>query len=254
MLPFSKQMEIRMTQHAMQPAVILLDEMSRLLVLQQQLATVVGDTCSIVLTHNPETVLHHLDMREVPVVVTEQVTWGSTAMTGLQLAREIKRRSPMTTVILSTAIHSAELERQAQEAEIDSFLIKPVPFDRLRVLVQEGIVRYFLHQKSIQVASQLTLDPYAARELLDTDKTADELQLLMQELDTQITAIQGQMYGLVGALLAARKREGVPSLRWTQRLKQFDSDCQSFVDRLQELATQPRQDALETREIGKTPR
>jgi response regulator RpfG family c-di-GMP phosphodiesterase len=247
-------MELCMTQHAMQPAVILLDEMSRLLFLQQQLAPVLGDTCSIVLTHNPETVLHHLDMREVPVVVTEQVTWGSTAMTGLQLAREIKRRSSMTTVILSTAIHSAELERQALEANVDSYLIKPVPSDRLRTLVQEGVARYFQHQADMQAARQFVLDPYASSKLQDTVETADDMQLLMQELDTQITAIQGQMYGLVGALLDARKREVAPSLRWTQRLKQFDVHCQSFVDRLQELAVQPRQEALQTKEVGKTPR
>ena len=242
-----------MTQHTMPPAVILLDNMSQLLVLQQYLTPIVGDACSIVLTHNPETVLHHLETREVPVIMTEQETWGSSAITGLELAQEIKRRSPLTTVILTTAHHSAELERQAKQANVDIYLIKPVPLERVAQLVQEGVTRYFQQREKLTAASSLTLEMYAPSETDITKQTPDDFDPLMQALDAQITAIQGQMYGLVGALIVARKRDGVPSLRWMHRLKQFDTECQGFVAHLHMLATQIGVVEPDIKEVGKAP-
>jgi CheY-like chemotaxis protein len=62
-------------------------------------------------------------------------------MNGIEACREIRQRQPesQATIVMLTAAHGDEVERQAEEAGADLFLTKPFsPLDLLRLVDQLG--------------------------------------------------------------------------------------------------------------------
>jgi len=69
------------------------------------------------------------DPRQHDVVITD---WGMPGMSGLQVARTIKSRSPQTKVVLITGLDARLPAEVVQAEEIDTRLQKPVNLEDLR--------------------------------------------------------------------------------------------------------------------------
>lgn len=80
-----------------------------------------------------EEALEKIRQQSYDVVVTDYKMPG---ISGLDLAREIRRISPATAVVLMTAYGTSELRASVHEIGVE-YLDKPFPIDRLRELVRQ---------------------------------------------------------------------------------------------------------------------
>jgi CheY-like chemotaxis protein len=233
-------------QHSLPPAIIVLDTMAQLLQMHRHLSTLLGEAYAIVLTHDPETVLHHIDIREVPIVFTEYNTWGSTGMTGIQLVHELKQRSPDTVAVMSASDPEPDLEATAGSAGVDIYLRKPIALPQLQKAVEHGLALFGNRKEArspgyLERAYNQTPELLAPPEELesDTGPTQEHLELA-RELDTRITAVQLQAYGLASALTNALRIGTPPSIRWLARLTSLETECRELVSLMRAAATTGR--------------
>jgi DNA-binding NtrC family response regulator len=220
------------------PAIIVLDDMDRLVILNRHLTALLGDTYVIVLTHDPETVLHHVEMREVPIVLVNHKTWGTSDLDGLQLVRELKLRAPDTIVIFSTAEHTPELEADAYAAKVDVYLIKPFPIARFEMIIHDGIAQYIQRRAArgephrIWAAGAPVTSEAAA---LSSPATSSHIQ---SELESKISSINLKIYGLASALTRAARSGVPPSSRWLMRLTSLEAEYRELVLMMRTIASQ----------------
>jgi two-component system chemotaxis response regulator CheY len=73
----------------------------------------------------------------LPMLVFLDVDMPS--LDGIDACRELRRRDSAATIVILTAAHGDEVQRQAEEAGADLFLTKPFsPLDLLRLVDQLG--------------------------------------------------------------------------------------------------------------------
>lgn len=80
-----------------------------------------------------EEALTKIQQHPYDVVITDYRMPG---ISGLDLAREIRQRSPTTAVVLMTAYGTSELRASARDIGIE-YIDKPFPIDRLREIVKQ---------------------------------------------------------------------------------------------------------------------
>jgi DNA-binding NarL/FixJ family response regulator len=87
----------------------------------------------IITTSNSAEVLAQMELRPVPLVITDYHMAG---MNGLQLTAAIKERAPETCVVLITAFASPELQKRARAQQVDYYLPKPFALETLEQIVR----------------------------------------------------------------------------------------------------------------------
>jgi CheY-like chemotaxis protein len=86
----------------------------------------------IVSVHDAASALAQLELRPVPLLITD---FNMPGMNGLQLTQRIKDGWPATQVILVTAYATRKLEQQARQSQVDYYLAKPFAIERLEQMV-----------------------------------------------------------------------------------------------------------------------
>ena len=94
-------------------------------------------------TTNAVDAVSRLDRVSYSVVLAD---YRMPRMDGMSLLREVKRRSPETSVILMTGTNDAALEAQAFEAGAFDFLPKPLDRDDLTTTIQLALCAYSLQR------------------------------------------------------------------------------------------------------------
>jgi len=220
------------------PAIIVLDDMERLVILNRHLTALLGDAYAIVLTHDPETVLHHVEMREVPIVLINHKTWGTSDLDGLELVRELKLRAPDTIVVLSTTEHTAELEAAAYAAKVDVYLIKPFPIARFEMIIHDGLAQYTQRRAARgQVLRKSGVNPTITTEAAPTLLNPSPSPHLVSELELKISSVNLKVYGLASALTKATRSGVPPSSRWFMRLASLEAECRELVLMMRTIAS-----------------
>ena len=97
-----------------------------------------------------EEALVHLAQSPVDVVVLDVRMPG---MGGIETLREIKKRTPLTEVVMLTGHASLEVAREGMENGAFDYLMKPVDIDDLLYKIQDAF-----HKKTIQEAKIKTLN------------------------------------------------------------------------------------------------
>jgi two-component system response regulator (stage 0 sporulation protein F) len=117
------------------PAIVIVDdEPDVTIILHRVLASFVPGL-EIVSVHDAASALAQLELRQVPLVITD---FNMPGMNGLQLTQRIKEGWPATQVIMVTAYATRKL---AQQAHVDYYLAKPFAIERLEHLVRIALVR-----------------------------------------------------------------------------------------------------------------
>lgn len=115
------------------PALLVIDdERDILTILHRALRGLSGDY-DIITTSNSAEVLAQMELRPVPLVITDYHLAG---MNGLQLTAAIKERAPETCVVLITAFASPELQKRAHAQQVDYYLPKPFALETLEQIVR----------------------------------------------------------------------------------------------------------------------
>jgi len=119
------------------PAILLVeDEPTILIILHRLMRDLVGGY-EIVTMSDGEGCLAQIARRPVPLVITD---YNMPGINGIDLTCEIKRRSPMTRVVLITAYATPELERQAQRTGVDYYVPKPFQLDQLMQIARDTLL------------------------------------------------------------------------------------------------------------------
>ncbi len=91
--------------------------------------------------------LDFLDNNSVDVVVLDVKMPG---MDGIEALREIKRRHPLTEVIMLTGHANVEVAIQGMELGAFDYLMKPMEIDELLYKVQDAFKKKFVHEEKIR--------------------------------------------------------------------------------------------------------
>jgi CheY-like chemotaxis protein len=94
----------------------------------------VAPTYDVVLAQHGMGAIIQVEARHVPLVITD---YNMPDMSGVEVTREITKRSPTTCVIALTAYADGQLKRQFFAAGARYFLEKPVSLDHLMELVPQ---------------------------------------------------------------------------------------------------------------------
>jgi CheY-like chemotaxis protein len=121
------------------PPLILIvdDELDIILILHRLLQDLAPD-CDIITSTDPVEALERIRGRTVPLMITDV---SLPVMSGVDLAAQIKERTPETQILLITGYPSQTLAQQALHRGIEYLLPKPFAFADL-----ERIVEMALHQ------------------------------------------------------------------------------------------------------------
>ena len=121
------------------PAILVVeDERDILIVLRRILRDLTTDN-DIVAAPDAETALDQLARQPFALVITDYVM---PEMSGLDLARRVRDRSPDTMVVMITAYGTDELERAADQAGVAVVLRKPFVVSRLEDAVRQSLARW----------------------------------------------------------------------------------------------------------------
>jgi len=94
-----------------------------------------------------EEAIRFLETSPVDVVVLDVKMPG---MDGIQVLREIKRRHPLTEVIMLTGHANVEVAIQGMELGAFDYLMKPMDIDELIYKLQDACKKKFVHEEKIR--------------------------------------------------------------------------------------------------------
>jgi two-component system, response regulator, stage 0 sporulation protein F len=115
------------------PALVVIDDERDILTILHRVLRGLSGDYDIITTSNSAEVLAQMELRPVPLVITDYHMAG---MNGLQLTAAIKERAPDTCVVLITAFASPELQKRARAHQVDYYLPKPFALDTLEQIVR----------------------------------------------------------------------------------------------------------------------
>jgi DNA-binding NtrC family response regulator len=121
------------TQVSRHPALLVIDDERDILTILHRVLRGLSGDYDIITTSNSAEVLAQMELRPVPLVITEYHMAG---MNGLQLTAAIKERAPETCVVLITAFASPELQKRARAQQVDYYLPKPFALETLEQIVR----------------------------------------------------------------------------------------------------------------------
>jgi len=98
-----------------------------------------------------EAAIHYLETSPVDVVVLDVKMPG---MDGIEVLREIRRRHPLTEVIMLTGHANVEVAIQGMELGAFDYLMKPMDIDDLVYKLQDAYKKKFVHEEKIRKMSQ----------------------------------------------------------------------------------------------------
>jgi two-component system, response regulator, stage 0 sporulation protein F len=120
------------------PAIVLVDDEPDVAIILHRILHSFVPGLEIVAVHGAASALAQLELRPVPLVITD---FNMPGMNGLELTQRIKEGWPGTKVILVTAYATQKMEREAREAQVDYYLAKPFAIERLEQLVRAALGR-----------------------------------------------------------------------------------------------------------------
>jgi len=97
-----------------------------------------------------EAAITYLETCPVDVVVLDVKMPG---MDGIEALREIKRRHPLTEVIMLTGHANVEVAIQGMELGAFDYLMKPMDIDELIYKLQDAYKKKFVHEEKIRKVS-----------------------------------------------------------------------------------------------------
>jgi CheY-like chemotaxis protein len=115
------------------PAILIVDDDAATLSLLTHSIRKLAPTYAILTAEDGQSALNHLAQQTVALLITDYLLPD---MNGLELSAAVKAASPQTYVILTSAADTAELQQQAREWHIDTFLSKMDILAGLRKVVR----------------------------------------------------------------------------------------------------------------------
>jgi two-component system, response regulator, stage 0 sporulation protein F len=126
-----------MTSPALLPsAIVLVDDEPEVRIILRRLLAYSADGYQLLALATAAAALAVFDTYQVPLLITD---YNMIGMNGLELTQAVKARSPSTQVLVTSAYHTPQLERQALAAGADYYLPKPFPFDRIQAIVKAAL-------------------------------------------------------------------------------------------------------------------
>ena len=119
-----------------QPAIVLVDDEPDILIILHRLLRDLAGTHTLVAVSTGQAALINLALYRVSLLITDYNMGG---MDGLELIASTKQSSPSTRTLLITAYDSPDLRRRARAAQVDTYLAKPFPLERLEQIVRETV-------------------------------------------------------------------------------------------------------------------
>jgi CheY-like chemotaxis protein len=118
------------------PAIILVDDERDVLAILERILPELVPNTELLSVANGAAALALLAQRPVALIITDQ---RMPDMDGVALTVAIKARAPHCPVILMTGYPSPELQRRADAAGVDHFLVKPFQIEHLAGMVEVAI-------------------------------------------------------------------------------------------------------------------
>jgi DNA-binding NtrC family response regulator len=115
-----------------------------------------------------EEALKLMDQRRFDVVIQDIKMPGG--MDGIEALREMKRKSPLTEVLLLTGHASVETSIEGMKLGAFDYLIKPVKFEELMIKVGEAFEKKSAHDEKIRKAKIKDLIRFPGRVFHQDDK------------------------------------------------------------------------------------
>lgn len=115
-----------------------------------------------------EEALKLLEQRRFDVVIQDIKMPGG--MDGIEALREMKRKAPLTEVILLTGHASVETSIEGMKLGAFDYLIKPVKFDELMVKIGEAFEKKSAHDEKIRKAKIKDLIRFPGRVFQQDDQ------------------------------------------------------------------------------------
>jgi len=114
-------------------AIILVEDEPDILIILHRLMRDLTAPYDIVTVNGGAEALAHIALRPVALVITD---YNMPRMNGIQLTAAIKEVAPQICVVMITAYATPDLEKRARESQVDFYLPKPFPLDRLEQIVR----------------------------------------------------------------------------------------------------------------------
>jgi two-component system, response regulator, stage 0 sporulation protein F len=121
------------------PAILLVEDERDILIVLRRILRDLTTEHDIVAVPDAPSALAALDKQPFALVITDYVM---PEMSGLELARAVRARSPKTAIIMVTAYATPEIERNAHAAGVEAVLRKPFLVGRLEEVVRAALDRW----------------------------------------------------------------------------------------------------------------
>lgn len=152
--------------------------------------------------HNIYNAMEQVEQKWFDLVITDYMMPG---MTGVDLARAVRRISPETQVVLMTAYGSAELRHTLDNLGIDGFLNKPFTMDQIREVVLQSVKANSEHLPSVQLEANPTV-PDTKNIITSADSVDSQLQKLLVDAGVRgamLISSDGYPVQIVGQIASA---------------------------------------------------
>ena len=115
-------------------------------------------------------------------------------MDGMALLHEIKRQRPETIVIILTAYGTVESAVQAMKAGAYYYLMKPINFDELELIIKKALNQKTLEQENIDLRTELIRQRHEAGEIIGVSQEIKKLIALSRQVakTNSTVLIQGE--------------------------------------------------------------
>ncbi len=187
----------------------------------------------ILTANNGEEALEKIHAAPFDLVITDLRMPG---MQGLELIKKIQSFAPQTKVILLTAYGSEDVEREAEELEVQSYLTKPVPIPTIRKIVRDVLDKT---SKARTTSAPEPLSEEEADEVYNTvkqlaDQTGARCTLLISTAG-HLIAQAGMIEGIDIDALAALVAANVAAMAEIARLLESKAAFKSFFQEGEEF-------------------
>jgi CheY-like chemotaxis protein len=118
------------------PTIILVDDEPDILTILHRLFRDLAHNHALVAVSTGQAAMELLALCRVALLITDYNMLG---MDGIELITAAKKTSPQTRTVLITAYDSPELRRRVRTSQVDHYLAKPFPLERLEEIARESV-------------------------------------------------------------------------------------------------------------------
>ncbi len=118
------------------PAILVVEDEPHILIVLRRILRDLTSEYDIVAVPDALAALDYMQAHPVALVITDYIM---PEMSGLELARQVKDKTPGTPVIMVTSYGTRELEQAARQAGIQRVLRKPFALEGIEQAVREAL-------------------------------------------------------------------------------------------------------------------